>query len=415
MKNKFALCVIIFLPQYFSVHAAGFNCSLTSLNETEKTICQTPYLSGLDNVANELFISATNNTLSKGVLLSDQNQWLKERNSCKADVECIKHKYLLRNSTLSSIEPFEPVASAFPASLIDEPFGHEIKNKNGFVIRDNPWLIKDLFRDSQKERSLNIPTGYWKILTHLDINNSLEIIFTVETENITYLVLISDTQSYIIDSYDNGSASAPRIKLIEHDDAGFIYKVIDVYNPNKKKRVSAYYQVTVDGNQLMAPQKLGLRPEFNETNENEQWTGYCGQNSCSSQLISPDGLWRIASGDGDIKYRNDGIYIFPSDRPDRGINVFISSAEDTEEDWGFSRNYAWGDKDSFFFDNDGAMACIWKTDINKKTTERILPVEGLQQPYYLRYNNHDYVIARYISINDSDKHMVGFYIAKSEH
>ncbi len=54
-----------------------------------------------------------------------------------------------------------------------------------------------------------------------------------------------------------------------------------------------------------------------------------------------------------------------------------------------------GGDSSFYFDNEGAYACIWKTDIKNKTTQRILPIEEMSKPYYLKYNDEDIVIASY--------------------
>ena len=94
MKSRFTLCALTLLSLQANVHAAGFNCTLETLNESEKNDLSDSYLSGIDNVANQLFINAVNNTLSKEIVQSGQTKWLKERNSCKADVECIKQKYL---------------------------------------------------------------------------------------------------------------------------------------------------------------------------------------------------------------------------------------------------------------------------------------------------------------------------------
>lgn len=413
MKTKIALSALTLFSLSCSVYSAGFDCTLKNLNETEKVICQTPYLSGIDNVANKLFTSAINNTLSKEAVQSGQAEWIKERNSCRQNVDCIKDSYLKRNAELSNIQPFQPLKNIFPDSLIDAPFEHEIKNGNGFLIRDNTWVIKRLIDSSQNDRGLNLTGGYWDILTHLEINNNLGIIFTVITKRITYLVLISDMpdKSYIIDSYDSESSTAPEIKLIHRDDKSFSYKVSNVYDKDKHKQVSSYYKVSVADSTLTPAHKIS-RPQHEDL-ENKAWTGYCGDNSCESVLLSPDGLWRIASGDDNIKYRNDGVYYFPHDRPDLGVNVFIPNMGDTRDGWSYYRSYSWGAKNSFFFDNEGGMACIWKTDIAQKTTERILPVEGLKQPYYLRYDNQDYIVSRYISMGDDDQHFEGFYISRS--
>lgn len=412
MKSRFTLCALTLLALQANVQAAGFNCALETLNETEKTICQTPYLSGIDNVANQLFINAVNNTLSKEIVQSGQTKWLKERNSCKADVECIKQKYLLRNSELSSIVAFRSLPEVFPASLVDKPFEGEMKNKNGFVIRDNPWQVKKLFDITQKERSFGIDSSDWDILTHLTLNNNLAFIFTIYGDYSTYLVLISDitAKSYIISSYPADSESAPQITLINRDEKGFSYQVRNIPDPTQQQLITKYYKVEVNGSEISNP--IPISPPVNQ-NKEKSWTGYCGKFSCDSELRSPDGQWRLASGEGTIPHQYDGVYYFPHDRPDLGVNVFLSVGDQKEDGWSYLRNYAWGDKNSFFFDNDGGLACIWKTDIGQKTTERILPVEGLKYPYYLRYDNEDYVISQYIPTGAADSNLGGFYIARS--
>lgn len=219
-------------------------------------------------------------------------------------------------------------------------------------------------------------------------------------------------QYQIVDSYESELGAAPEITLVYRDETGFSYKVSNVYDPVKQKQVSSYYELNIADGEKIAPRKIS-RPQH-QIVEDKNWVGYCGDRTCESELLSPDGKWRVASGDGDIINRFDGVYYFPHDRPDLGVNVFISSVEDKDDGWSFNRNYVWGHADSFFFDNEGGYACIWKTDISQKTTERILPVEGLQQPYYLRYRNRSYVISRYVPSGSDDNYFMGFYIARSK-
>ncbi len=217
-------------------------------------------------------------------------------------------------------------------------------------------------------------------------------------------------KSYIIDSYNGDSESTPEITLVKRDSSGFTYQVSNIYDATHQKFISKYYKIEVNGSEISKP--IAISPPANIDKE-KTWTGYCGRFSCDSELRSPDGQWRLASGEGTIPHQYDGVYYFPHDRPDLGVNVFLSVGDRKEDGWSYSRNYAWGDKNSFFFDNDGGLACIWKTDISQKITERILPVEGLKYPYYLRYDNEDYVISQYIPTGDADSHLAGFYIARS--
>jgi len=412
MRLKIKVATIILLISPVGVQAAGFDCSLKGLNETEKLICQTPYLSGIDNVANKLFITAMDNTLSKGTVKRSQASWLKERNACHKNANCVKNVYLRRNADLSNITEFKPVSYLFPSTLIDEPFEHEMVNDNGFIIKDNAWYIKKLFNEHQKEIDLNLPSADWNLLSHIVINNDLAFIFEATTKDAVYLVLISDAEagSYVIASYNIDDKNSPSIEVVSKESNALNYVVTGVYNIIKNKQLSNYYKVEVVGGKLTEPVKT---PSSIVNVEKKIWTGYCGDQSCESVLLSTDGKWRLASGDDKIKYLNDGVYYFPHDRPDLGINVFITGVEEEEDGWSYFRNYSWGDKDTFFFDNDGAMACIWRTDINRKITERILPVEGLKQPYYISYAGEDYIVSRYIPIREGDGNMAGFYVSKS--
>lgn len=338
--------------------------------------------------------------------------WLKVRNSCHENIACIKDSYLQRNAELSSIVAFETISSVFSSNLIDTLFGREMTNDSGFIIKDNPWQIKKLFSEHQKEESLNSAPAGWDLLSHVSINNDLMFIFKARTKDSISLVAISDvnSRSYVITSYKIDSDNDPYIELIKRDDGGFSYVVRGMYNSVKNKQLSNYYRIDIVDGTLSEPQTIS---QPTEDLEKEDWIGYCGEKSCESVLTSPDGKWRLASGDDKIKYLYEGVFYFPHDRPDLGVNVFISGVEKQKDDgWSYSRNYSWGLGDSFFFDNDGAMACIWKIDISKKTTERILPIEGLRQPYYIDYDDEEYVVSRYVSETDDDKVMAGFYISK---
>lgn len=153
---------------------------------------------------------------------------------------------------------------------------------------------------------------------------------------------------------------------------------------------------------------------MNEQSDAHVWKGYCGDSLCVSKVLSPDNKWRIASPDLGQTNVDEGVYYFPANRPDLGINVFLPQAEEKRDDWGYQRNYTWGSGDDFYFDNQGGLACIWKASLKNKTTQRILPVEGMIEPYYLSYNGESYIIAKYIDHSGNREHEIkyGFYIAK---
>ena len=107
--------------------------------------------------------------------------------------------------------------------------------------------------------------------------------------------------------------------------------------------------------------------------------------------------------------KDDGVYLFEANRPDSGVNVFSQKANERVDDaFSFTRSFVWGEGDIFYFDNEGGMACVWRTDITAKTTERIIPVESIQRPYFLTYRGREMLVA-----TDTDRNG-DIYIATPE-
>lgn len=137
----------IFLLFFYSGLSFSINCSLTSLNDTEKTICETPYLLEIDGGTNEFFSLVKNNSLSIGFLQKKQKEFLQERNKCDKDIDCIQKSYIKNLNDLNNTSMFKSVNYHF-SNEIDEPFKKEIINKDGFTIKDNPWFIRFIFNES---------------------------------------------------------------------------------------------------------------------------------------------------------------------------------------------------------------------------------------------------------------------------
>ena len=52
-------------------------------------------------------------------------------------------------------------------------------------------------------------------------------------------------------------------------------------------------------------------------------------------------------------------------------------------DWSFGKG-AWSlDNSKFYFDNNGAVACIWEVDIKNNTLDKIIPSHLANSPIYL--------------------------------
>ncbi|MCW2476033.1 lysozyme inhibitor LprI family protein [Candidatus Symbiopectobacterium sp. NZEC151] len=417
MKLGKIVLFLALLACYANVQAAGFNCSLENLNETEKTICSTPALSGIDSIANRRYTIAIDNSVAKGSLMREQREWLARRNACGTNVDCIKSEYQQQIRYLEMVHQFSSVRNLF-GKWLDKPLEKGMKTASGFAIEEAPWKIKRLFRFRGEMRKYDENNdGYWRLLTHRIINGDLAIFFAVANSTNTKIYMYTDSVPHSND-----------LKLV----ALFDYKMSTVYTPVVSYHVTddnilsysisygrgdyhyeKQFEIEVSDKGLSAPKEVPATTVRDYDEEgSETWTGYCGIVTCTSRGGSPDGKWRIAA--------TDSIFYFPSDRPDLGVDVFLPQLDPNENkssQWEYDRRYTWGDKNAFYFDNDGGVACVWKTDIEKKTTTRILPVEGLVHPYYIKYKGKDYIVARHLSYEGeygnrgSDGYLDGYYIA----
>lgn len=151
---------------FANVQAAGFNCSLENLNETEKTICSTPALSGTDSIANRRYTITIDNSVAKGSLMREQREWLAQRNACGTDVDCIKSEYQQQIRYLEMVHQFSSVKNLF-GKWLDEPLNKGMKTASGFTIEEAPWKIKRLFRFHGEMRKYDENNnGYWRLLPH---------------------------------------------------------------------------------------------------------------------------------------------------------------------------------------------------------------------------------------------------------
>lgn len=418
-------------------YAAGFDCSLNTLNETEATICGNSYLDGLDNMSNKLFTKAKNNTLSLGVLINDQKAWVKNRNKCSGNYECIKNIYLERNVILSRISEFKSVLDVFNSDdiIYDESNGNDDNNKtedkktnaNGYSLVYNQWLVKNISEVPSKSDNFNknIRTGDWEILSHLNIDDNVFFFFKVNTnKSSSYLILVSDYpgESVIISRYDSNGYQSPEIQVIKKGNDYLTYSVNNVYDDKTGRRTNKYYRVDfsnvkniksidIDASWIKskvteivnAEEIAGLINEYkNQSDKNNDWMGYCDEKLCRSNTVSANKKWHIASGD------YEGVYIFPEDRPDISTNVFFDKKKYETVNFAYGANFDWGNENQFFFSITGGPAGLWKTDIDKKTTENILSVSQASKPYYFRFNDVDYVLSYF----DEDFYFNNFFVSK---
>ncbi|EPL9746661.1 TPA: lysozyme inhibitor LprI family protein [Klebsiella pneumoniae] len=414
MRYRFIALVLCLLSGSKVAISAGFDCSLANLSPTEKTICSNEYLSGLDSALNNFFKQAYDSSLSHGRLAERQKEWLKERNSCQGDVTCITNSYLIRNRSLTASNKLQNVNDIFnrEGDKLDEMLDGPIKTRSGFTITDSPWLVKKIFSSDSFESGINLEGMHVSsVLTYQEIKDDLYIYISVsgryQGKKITLLVeLVDDQNPRIIQQYDGYLNIISRTR----DAQGNALAYFAVGNDLHKEY--HYLFISPDGGKSISD--ISSEQADALTKKTTPWTGYCGSSECNASLISPDSKWRLASSDGNVKDPDEGMYVFPVNRPDQGLNVFADKADNsiTDDAFGYTRQYVWGDdSNTFYFDNSGALGCIWKTDIDKKTTKRIIPVEGILDPFYIKYDGEDLILSVY-SYSYQDDFKSEIYIAK---
>ena len=84
-------------------NAASFDCNKAT-TETEKAICDDPELSALDKRMSKAYKRARGSTSSGDVYKSNQFKWLKSRNACISDKQCLLKSY---NNILNELKDFD--------------------------------------------------------------------------------------------------------------------------------------------------------------------------------------------------------------------------------------------------------------------------------------------------------------------
>ena len=60
--------------------------------------------------------------------------------------------------------------------------------------------------------------------------------------------------------------------------------------------------------------------------------------------------------------------------------------------WDFGQG-TWNDASTkFYFDNSGAMACIWELDVERKTLNKIITEHSAEQPFHFQKDSTSYVV-----------------------
>ncbi|MFT8209664.1 MAG: hypothetical protein ACMZI0_01770 [Symbiopectobacterium sp.] len=260
------------------------------------------------------------------------------RNACGTDVDCIKSEYQRQIQHIEMVHNFSSIKTLF-GKWLDKPLQKGMTTASGFAIDEAPWKIKRLFRYRGDMRQYDENNGYWRLLTHRVINGDLAIFFSVANSTNAKIYMYTDSTPH-----------SNELKLV----ALYDYKMTTVYTPVVNYNVTddniISYSITYGRSEFhyekqfeieVSDKGLSTAKEvpattFREGSEenSEEWNGYCGISTCTSQAGSPDGKWRIAA--------TDSIYYFPSDRPDLGVDVFLPQLDpqdDKSSQWAYDRRY----------------------------------------------------------------------------
>lgn len=393
--------LILFSPL---CQAASFDCSLDTLSAVEKTICSDEYLSGADNVLNRQWSAVNGSSLSRGLLKAQQLEWLKDRKGCDADVDCLKELYQTRIAQLSSLTVFAPLSKSFSADQIDPPMAKDLVSEGGYTLRDNPWLIKRLTGRYALSRLAERKMGEigFQVVAHAVAGDNLYIYLVVNVDEGDNLLVEVDGlgNSHILRTF-----SSDTMLYADPDGQNVAGKMHFFISGSEGSPVRVSMDVEADGAAIETMKEVPVAAPL-PGYDRESWQGFCSDVPCHSYSQSPSKQWRVASANFMSTDERDGVYLFDAKRPDSGVNVFSQKANDRiENDFSYMRNFVWGDGETFYFDNEGGMACVWRTDIKTKITERIIPVESIKYPYYLKYRGREMVVA----IDTAEKG--GVYIA----
>jgi uncharacterized protein len=104
LSRCIAASALLLAPLAFSSIAYGssFDCS-GAVSPSEKAICADPYTSKLDQKLGELWRLALPKVADPKAFKSDQRQWLKQRNQCADQLDCLRRQYVGRITVLEHV------------------------------------------------------------------------------------------------------------------------------------------------------------------------------------------------------------------------------------------------------------------------------------------------------------------------
>lgn len=119
--KRFILCLSLSACLPLTAYAAGFDCTKAK-TDAKKTICNTTSLSDLDEILVLSFNKAAATSADAKALKTAQLSWLKSRDLCATDVDCLTNSYTARLSELINLVANRPdTTEPTPSSTTPQP------------------------------------------------------------------------------------------------------------------------------------------------------------------------------------------------------------------------------------------------------------------------------------------------------
>jgi len=183
LNNKYILATFLLLTANLvqaEVTAPSFNCKKAT-TAAEEAICANDTLTRQDRKLGEIwrsFIDASNNDAFKSRLRQDQALWVKLRDKCQNDVDCISSAYQQRLAVLGGDKKLSMFAGQYEKKDIGIMTVYPIENKN--------YLIAIQTADPEQ--------GAWTCeITGTAIENGNQLLITVGSDRFTARLINADT------------------------------------------------------------------------------------------------------------------------------------------------------------------------------------------------------------------------------
>jgi uncharacterized protein len=187
LNHKYILAISLLLTANLvqaEVSAPSFNCKKATTS-VEKTICANDTLARLDRKLGEIwksFIDASNDDAFKSRLRQDQALWVKLRDKCQNDIDCISNAYQQRLAVFGADKNLSVLAGQYEKKDIGIMTVYPTEDKN--------YLITIQTADPEQ--------GAWTCeITGTATENGNQLLITVGTDHFT--ARLTDADAITID------------------------------------------------------------------------------------------------------------------------------------------------------------------------------------------------------------------------